>query len=145
MIDNMTDMTDSSKSAAAGRKGRRWLRLAAAGPPGAGRQDQWPTHHHLHAGFWAQCLHHITTLRWFMEDNVGVIDGLVVHGPLTVGVFLSFLLSLVLVRIEQPQCSHDTQKAARRVRVFISNAPSGSQRGWRGTGVAGGLCTSAHT
>ena len=46
-------MIDSSKSAAAGRK------AGAAGPPGAGRQDQWPTHHHLHAGFWAQCLHHI--------------------------------------------------------------------------------------
>ena len=37
-------MIDSSKSAAAGRK-------AGAGPPGAGRQDQWPTHHHQHAGF----------------------------------------------------------------------------------------------
>ena len=81
----------------------------------------------------------ITTLRWFLEDNVGVIDGLVVHGPLTVGVFLSFLLSLVLVRIEQPQCSHDTQKAARRVRVFITRpvgrSAGGEERRWPGVCV----------
>ena len=40
----------------------------------------------------------IETLRWFIEDNVSVMDGLALHGPLTVGVFLAFLLSLVLVR-----------------------------------------------
>ena len=40
----------------------------------------------------------IETLRWFVEDNVSVMDGLALHGPLTVGVFLAFLISLTLVR-----------------------------------------------
>eukprot|EP01048_Picozoa_sp_COSAG05_P002253 COSAG05_NODE_87_length_20404_cov_42.272051_23_plen_100_part_00 len=39
----------------------------------------------------------ITTMRWFVPDNVGIMDGLAKHGAMTVGVFLSFLTTLWLI------------------------------------------------